>query len=179
MANGSVNLALESRTDGAAPNGEGQGAPVEGASLAHYGEITRLIERLHRRYLDVIRLQLSQGGLDDINAVQALLLMNVADAEVSIRELVDRGYYIGSNVTYNVRHLVEAGYATQSRSERDRRSVKIRLTDKGLEVCAVLNEMEQKHMHAMVHVGKSDEDLVAARDALRGLERVWSDSIQF
>ncbi len=172
MANGSVNLVLDS---GAAA---GQGAQA-GAGLAHYGEITRLIERLHRRYLDVIRLQLSQAGLDDINAVQALLLMNVADAEVSIRELVDRGYYIGSNVTYNVRHLVEAGYATQSRSERDRRSVKIRLTDKGLNVCKVLNEMEQKHIKGMEHVGTSDADLIAARDALRGVERVWSDSIQF
>jgi len=79
-------------------------------TTASHGDITRLIERLHRRYLDVIRYELSQLGIDDINAVQALLLMNVQNSEVSIRELVDRGYYIGSNVTYNVRHLVETGY---------------------------------------------------------------------
>ena len=170
MANGSAGLALDARSN------EGG---AEGPSPVHYGEITRLVERLHRRYLDVIRLQLSQSALDDINSVQALLLMNVGGAEVSIRELVDRGYYIGSNVTYNVRHLVEAGYATQSRSERDRRSVKIRLTDKGLDVCRVLNEMEAKHLRAMAHVGQNDAQLTAARDALRGLERVWSDSIQF
>ncbi len=175
MSNGLAGLAVDpiALGDGAAEN---TGA---GLSPAHYSEITRLVERLHRRYLDVIRLQLSQAGLDDINAVQAMLLMNVGDAEVSIRELVDRGYYIGSNVTYNVRHLVEAGYATQSRSERDRRSVKIRLTESGLKVCKVLNEMEAKHMLAMSHVGQNDAAIVAARDALRGLERVWSDSIQF
>ena len=86
-------------------------------TAASYGDITRLIERLHRRYLDVIRYELSQLGIDDINAVQALLLMNVQASEVSIRELVDRGYYIGSNVTYNVRHLVETGYLDQERSE--------------------------------------------------------------
>lgn len=171
MAQVSAGLALDATANGGS---------VDGAlNPVHYGEITRLVERLHRRYLDVIRLQLSEAGLDDINAVQALLLMNVGDAEVSIRELVDRGYYIGSNVTYNVRHLVEAGYATQSRSERDRRSVKIRLTERGLEVCGVLNDMEARHMKAMAHVGQDDAALAAARDALRGLERVWSDSIQF
>ncbi len=79
-------------------------------TTASHGDITRLIERLNRRYLDVIRYELSQLGIDDINGVQALLLMNVQNSEFSIRDLVDRDCYIGSNVTYNVRHLVETGY---------------------------------------------------------------------
>ena len=141
-----------------------------------YGEITRLVERLHRRYLDVIRYELSKLGIDDINAVQALLLMNVQDTEVSIRELVDRGYYIGSNVTYNVRHLVDTGYLMQNRSERDRRSVRIHATEKGRELCEGLREMEMRHASS-INVGP--EDIESARNYLRGLERVWSDSIQF
>jgi DNA-binding MarR family transcriptional regulator len=141
-----------------------------------YGEITRLVERLHRRYLDVIRYELSKLGTDDINAVQALLLMNVQDTEVSIRELVDRGYYIGSNVTYNVRHLVDCGYLMQNRSERDRRSVRIHATEKGRELCRGLREMEMRHASA---ISVEPENVDAARDYLRGLERVWSDSIQF
>lgn len=145
-------------------------------AIATYGDITRLIERLHRRYLDVIRYELSQLGIDDINAVQALLLMNVQDAEVSIRELVDRGYYIGSNVTYNVRHLVDTGYLDQERSERDRRSVRIKATGKGAELCAKLVEMERRHAAALED---QTQDYNAAWALLRGLERVWSDSIHF
>ena len=145
-------------------------------TAASYGDITRLIERLHRRYLDVIRYELSQLGIDDINAVQALLLMNVQASEVSIRELVDRGYYIGSNVTYNIRHLVETGYLDQERSERDRRSVRIRATEKGTTLCASLVEMESRHAGAL---NAEDENLGAAWSLLRGFERVWSDDIQF
>jgi DNA-binding MarR family transcriptional regulator len=131
---------------------------------------------LHRRYLDVIRYELSRLGIDEVNAVQALLLMNVQDAEVSIRELVDRGYYIGSNVTYNVRHLVDLGYLEQHRSERDRRSVKIKLTDRGMQLCTALTEMEIRHAEAL---NAEPIPIEAARELLRGLERVWSDSIQY
>lgn len=141
-----------------------------------YSDITRLIERLHRRYLDVIRYELSRLGIDEVNAVQALLLMNVQDAEVSIRELVDRGYYIGSNVTYNVRHLVDLGYLVQHRSERDRRSVKIKLTEQGLQLCNALTEMETRHAESL---NSEPVPIEAARELLRGLERVWSDSIQY
>ncbi len=141
-----------------------------------YGEITRLVERLHRRYLDTIRYELSKLGIDDINAVQALLLMNVQDSEVSIRELIDRGYYIGSNVTYNVRHLVDTGYLMQNRSERDQRSVRIHATEKGRELCQGLREMEMRHASS---INVEPGDIESARNYLRGLERVWSDSIQF
>ncbi len=144
-----------------------------------YGEITRLVERLHRRYLDVIRYELSKLGIDDINAVQALLLMNVQDTEVSIHELVDRGYYIGSNVTYNVRHLVERGYLEQTRSERDRRSVKIKLSEAGLALCGKLAEMEARHAKALTDLSSSNLDPECARSLLRAMERVWSDSIQY
>ncbi|MHA1566959.1 MAG: MarR family winged helix-turn-helix transcriptional regulator [Alphaproteobacteria bacterium] len=170
MNNLSLNLAAET----GAPGQDSGGIPI-----AAFSDITRLIERLHRRYLDVIRLELSKRGLDDINAVQAVLLTNVKDAEVSIRELVDRGYYIGSNVTYNVRHLVQCGYVLQSRSERDRRSVKIKLTESGLEVCKLLGEMEQRHADAMGDTGRQLSEVETARNTLRALERVWSDSIQY
>ena len=119
-----------------------------------YSDITRLIERLHRRYLDVIRYELSRLGIDEVNAVQALLLMNVQDAEVSIRELVDRGYYIGSNVTYNVRHLVDLGYLEQHRSERDRRSVKIKLTEQGMQLCTALTENIKVIWKVILHLIK-------------------------
>ncbi len=140
-----------------------------------YGEITSLVERLHRRYLDTIRCELNRLGIDDINAVQALLLMNVQDSEVSIRALVDRGYHIGSNVTHNVRHLVDTGYLIQNRSERDQRLVCIHATEKGRELCQGLREMEMRHASS---INVEPGDIESARNYLRGLERIWSDSIQ-
>ena len=133
---------------------------------------------MHRRYLDIIRNELSQLTVDYINAVQALLLTNIQGAEVSIRELVDRGYYIGSNVTYNVRHLVETGYLEQNRSESDRRSVRIRLTAKGHDFCAGLAAMEARHageLDSHAEAGSAD----AAIGFLRVLERIWSDSLDY
>ena len=139
-----------------------------------YGEINRFVERLHRHYLDVIRYELSKLGIDDINAVQALLLMNVQDTEISIRELVDRGYYIGSSLTYHVRHLVDSGYLMQNWAKHDRRSMRIHATEKGRELCQGLRKMEMRHASS---VGSAD--IVSVRNYLRGLKRVWSDSIQF
>ena len=49
-----------------------------------YVDITRLIERLHRRFLDVVRFELKRLGIDDINAVQALILTNVQDQEIAV-----------------------------------------------------------------------------------------------
>ncbi|MEE8276510.1 MAG: MarR family transcriptional regulator [Alphaproteobacteria bacterium] len=143
-----------------------------------YSEVTRLIERLHRRYLDVIRFELSKLGVEEVNAVQALLLMNVQHSEMTIRELVERGYHVGSNVTYNVRQLVDAGYVEQHRSERDRRSVKLKLTQKGLDLCSRLSEMESRHGESLLKLdGGNESD--KGRDLLRALERVWSDYIQY
>ncbi len=104
------------------------------------------------------------------------ILTSSRASEVSIRELVDRGYYIGSNVTYNVRHLVDTGYLMQNRSERDQRSVRIHATEKGRELCQGLREMEMRHASS---INVESEDADSARNYLRGLERVWSDSIQF
>src|SRR3546814_848402 len=103
-------------------------------------------------------------------------MMNVRDSGVSVRELGDRGYYNGSNVTYNVRHLVDMGYLDQERSERDRRSVRIRSTGKGRELCLLLADMERRYAEAL---GGLVPDTDAARAMLRGLERVWSDAIHF
>ncbi len=110
--------------------------------------------------------------------MQALLLTNIQGAEVSIRELVDRGYYIGSSVTYNVRHLVETGYLEQNRSESDRRSVRIRLTPEGHDFCAGLANGESRHVEELErHTEAGSAGADAAIGFLHVLERVWSDSL--
>ncbi|HSD34290.1 MAG TPA: winged helix DNA-binding protein [Alphaproteobacteria bacterium] len=144
-----------------------------------YVDITRLIERLHRRFLDVVRFELKRLGIDDINAVQALILTNVQDQEIAVRDLAEKGYYTGSNITYNLKQLLDGGYVIQERSPRDRRSVLIRLTDKGLALCQHLRELDDRLALAYSEGDGANVDIASARLALRQLERLWSDYIQY
>ncbi|HOT83197.1 MAG TPA: MarR family transcriptional regulator, partial [Candidatus Defluviicoccus seviourii] len=109
-----------------------------------YLEFTRLIERLHRRFLDLLRAELNHLSIRDINSVQALLLANIGEEQIAIRDLVERGYYQGSNVSYNIKKLAEMGYLEQERSAHDRRSVSIRLTTKAMNVVERIRELEQR-----------------------------------
>src|SRR3989337_1267228 len=105
----------------------------------------KLVERLHRLLLDVIKDEFERLGRSDVNSVQALLLYNIGDAELTAGELSSRGYYLGSNVSYNLKKLVDAGYIHHQRSKTDRRSVRVSLTDKGQEVCTVVNGLYHRH----------------------------------
>ena len=144
-----------------------------------YLELTRLIERLHRRFLDVLRAELNRLGVKNINAVQALLLANISDEEIVIRDLVERGYYQGSNVSYNIKKLTDLGYLEQERSAHDRRSVRIRLTDNALEVVRSVRALEDKHAATLAEQGLAGEELEAIGRSLRHVERVWDDYIHY
>jgi DNA-binding MarR family transcriptional regulator len=140
----------------------------------------KLIERLHRLLLDVIKDEFERLGRTDVNSVQALLLFNIGDAELTAGELTSRGYYLGSNVSYNLKKLVEAGYINHQRSNTDRRSVRVRLTDEGLEVCRVVNALYQRQLKSLQQVGGIDaKDLEALNRSLIRLERFWSDQIRY
>ncbi len=144
-----------------------------------YLELTRLIERLHRRFLDVLRAELTRLGVKNINGVQALLLANIGEEEIVIRDLVDRGYYQGSNVSYNVKKLVEMGYLEQERSAHDRRSVSIRLTEKAKEIVHCIRDLEDRQASALAEHEIGREDVESACRAMRRLERTWTDYIHY
>jgi DNA-binding MarR family transcriptional regulator len=140
----------------------------------------KLIERLHRLLLDVIKDEFERLGRVDVNSVQALLLYNIGDAELTAGELTSRGYYLGSNVSYNLKKLVDAGYINHQRSTTDRRSVRVRLTDKGLEVCRVVNDLYQRQLKSLQQVGGvANDDLETLNKALIRLERFWTDQIRY
>nr|WP_322895237.1 MULTISPECIES: MarR family transcriptional regulator [unclassified Yoonia] len=148
--------------------------------MASYLEVLTLVERLHRLMLDVIKDEFERLGLLDINAVQALLLFNVGENEVTAGELKTRGYYQGSNVSYNLKKLVDLGYMHHERSEIDRRSVRVRLTAKGRNVRQIMTELFATHADGLVdrqvltHAGL--EDITAA---LRRVERYWTEQIRY
>ena len=145
-----------------------------------YLEALTYVERLHRRLLDVIKDELDRTDCTEINSVQALLLFNIGDSEMTAGELRTRGHYLGSNVSYNLKKLVEAGYIHHQRSRSDRRSVRVRLTDKVRAICASINELYNKHCGMLVGVGDiSAEELRQTNATLFKLERFWTDQIRY
>lgn len=139
-----------------------------------YLEIIALIEQLHRSFLEVVKVELDEFGVRDINNVQGLMLFNIGDAEMTVGELTLRGCYLGSNVSYNVKKLVENGYLRQQRSVHDRRSIRVRLTAKGARLRDRLDAMHRRHTEVLNQTGITDEDLVATTMRLRRIEQFWT-----
>jgi DNA-binding MarR family transcriptional regulator len=156
-------------------------APVTGADLKPlYLEALTLVERLHRRLLDVIKDEFDRSSRSDVNAVQALLLFNIGDSELTAGELRTRGYYLGSNVSYNLKKLVEMGYIHHQRSRMDRRSVRVSLTEKGREVAEVVGTLYDRHVRSIDQVGGIDaDDFHTLNRSLQRLERFWTDQILY
>ena len=103
----------------------------DGNTKQRYLECLNLVERLHRQLLDVIKDELERVNQPEVNSVQALLLFNIGEQELTAGELRTRGHYLGSNVSYNLKKLVEGGYINHVRSDADRRTVRVSLTEKG------------------------------------------------
>jgi DNA-binding MarR family transcriptional regulator len=131
-------------------------------------------ERLHRQFLEVIQLELDRLCVRDINNIRALTLLNIGDAEMTASELLWRGCYLGSNVSYNLKKLTEAGYVIQERSKDDGRVIMVRNSEKGMALCGVLREMNERHIAAFSHEACKEEDLISCRQTLRTLHRFLS-----
>ena len=159
--------------------------PSPAGAKASYLEALLLIERLHRRFLDVIKLELERVGVKDVNNVQALILYNIGDGEMTVGELTSRGYYLGSNVSYNLKKLVENGYLVQERSSFDRRSVRVRLSTKELGLYGQIDDLYERHVAAIdAFEARGDNGIAAAElaaliEALHNLERFWTDQVRF
>lgn len=145
-----------------------------------YLQLLHLVERLHRQLLDVIKDELERLGQTDINSVQALLLYNIGDAELTPGELRSRGHYLGSNVSYNLKQLVEKGYIRDERSSTDRRSKRVSLTETGLEVRDSLSALFARQLQSVEQVGGVNLRLMDdTNKTLQRLERFWADQVRF
>jgi DNA-binding MarR family transcriptional regulator len=138
-----------------------------------------LIERLHRRFLDVIKTELDRLGIEDINNVQTLILSNISSEQLTVGELTARGYYLGSNVSYNVKKLVENGYLNQERSPHDKRMTRVRVSGKGLELCTRIDELYQINASELEREVINREQLGSTNQVLNALERYWSNYITY
>ncbi len=144
-----------------------------------YLDTIRLIERLHRRFLDVIKTELDRLGVEDINNVQTLILFNINEEQLTVGELTARGYYLGSNVSYNVKKLAENGYLQQERSPHDRRMTRVRLSDKGLELTQKIDQLYQRNADDLADGVASEEQLGEINGTLMAIERYWSSYISY
>jgi DNA-binding MarR family transcriptional regulator len=145
-----------------------------------YRNTVILIEGLHRRLLEVIKDEFERRGRADINSVQAFLIYNIGEQEITAGELRTRGYYLGSNVSYNLKKLVDLGFLDHQRWLGDRRSVHIKLTKKGYEVRDIVAAPYHKHITTVEQVGGIDcEEFYTLTKSLRRLERFWTDQILY
>ena len=156
------------------------GGLAEKGFMTQYLEALSLVERLHRLLLDVIKDEFERLGILEINSVQALLLFNVGENEVTAGELKSRGYYQGSNVSYTLKKLVDAGYMHHQRCEIDRRSVRVRLTERGRHVQQIVEELFLRHAEGLESRAVLDMNgIEEINTALRRVERYWSDQIRY
>lgn len=139
-----------------------------------YYDTVQLIERMHRHFLDVLKIEIEKQGVQDINNVQALILFNIGGDELTVGELTVRGYYLGSNVSYNVKKMVEAGYLKQERSQHDRRSVRVCLSDKGKVLKDKITAIFDRHTKELKSVELDEEKLQLINERMRLLERFWA-----
>ncbi|MEZ0168729.1 MarR family transcriptional regulator [Microvirga sp. TS319] len=142
-------------------------------------EIVRVIERLHRRSLDLIRADLLQAGIDELSPSQVMMLFTIGRSELSVRDLIERGYYLGSNASYSLKRLVETAYVIRTASERDRRSARIRLSEKGRQLCDRIRQMDRTYHKLVTRDEDEVRDLEVTFRTLRRFEQVWSNAVRY
>jgi len=144
-----------------------------------YYDAIQMIERLHRHFLDVLKVELDRRGVQDINNVQSMILYNIGDEEMTVGELTIRGYYLGSNVSYNVKKMVENGYLVQERSIHDKRSIRVKLSDKGTALRNMITEMFLRHEKKLGGTELTADRLNAMNNTMRMIERFWAGQSNF
>jgi len=145
----------------------------EGVMKHAYFEAVMLVERLHRLFLEAVKYELEMMKIDDINNVQCMILYNIGSGQLSVGELTNRGYYLGSNVSYNLRKMVQSEYVIQEQAPHDKRSSRIRLSPKGVDLYGKLDGIIEKHAQDLEKLDFKPEDLKVLVKWLHQLEDYW------
>lgn len=149
-----------------------------GTSLQHL-DLARYVERVHRRYLDLLRAEMVRLAIDDVSPVQVLMMFTIGDGELTVRDLLERGNYLGSNASYNLKRLWEAGYIVRESSSRDRRSAYISLTDKGHRLCETIRTVDRGYQDLLVRNAEEQRDLETTIRTLRRVEIMLMTAMRY
>ncbi|WP_245518119.1 MULTISPECIES: MarR family transcriptional regulator [Azorhizobium] len=161
------------------PSETGAAAPATATDAVTHLELVRVIERVHRRYFDLLRVELTRLGVDDISPSQVMLLFTIGEDELSVRDLLERGHYLGSNASYNLKQLLEANYIVRAASARDRRSARIRLDAKGRNLCNLIRSVDETYHRLVARDAEETRELGIAFAMLRRLEFVWTNALRY
>lgn len=153
--------------------------PAEDMSHVSHLDLLRVVERVHRRYLDLFRLDLGRLGVDELSPSQVMMLFTIGTDELTVRDLIDRGYYLGSNASYNLKRLLETGHIDRTASERDRRSARIRLSEKGRQLCEAVRKMDDSYYRLVARTSEEKRELEIAFKTLQRLEQVWTGALRY
>jgi len=143
--------------------------------LNSYLNVIQLLPRIHRLFMDMIKIDLQELDIHDINNVQSIMLFHIGDTELTMGELTSRGVYIGSNLAYNVKKMVESGYLTQEHSLYDRRVSYVCLTEKGRKLREELTMVHRRRIDLPPQGALSSDDLQTATSVLRLLDQFLTD----
>ncbi|NIX78353.1 MarR family transcriptional regulator [Microvirga terricola] len=152
---------------------------AEDMSPVSHLDLLRVVERVHRRYLDLFRLDLGRLGVDELSPSQVMMLFTIGADELTVRDLIDRGYYLGSNASYNLKRLLETGHIDRTASERDRRSARIRLSEKGRKLCEAVRKMDDSYYRLVARNAEEKRELEIAFKTLQRLEQVWTGALRY
>jgi DNA-binding MarR family transcriptional regulator len=132
-------------------------------------------ERLHKLFLAIIKRELERLNVSDINSAQALTIVNIGNNTVTIGELTSKGYYTGSNASYNVKRMTANGYLVQEPSERDKRACYISLTQKGLELYNKLETSLKKYSNIFKRKdSETDGDCIEkCIENMKRIDKAW------
>ena len=140
-----------------------------------YLETILLIERLHRRFLDVIKSELDRLHFDDVNNVQTLILYNIGADQLTVGELTNRGYYLGTNVSYNVKNLVQSGYLIQEKAPHDKRSTRVKLSEKDAALVQKMDALIERNVEELNKQNPGLAELAETNKSMHRLERFWTE----
>ncbi|MDR1267523.1 MAG: MarR family transcriptional regulator [Holosporales bacterium] len=140
-----------------------------------YLDMVSSIERTHRLFLEVVKNELDRLGVYDINNVQALVLYYIGKSQLTVSELMSRGYYLGSNVSYNLRKMVQGGYVEQTTSVHDRRATIIKLTARGLDFYKKFDAALNRQVDLLREKGVQEVSLKEAAGPLLQVESLWTE----
>jgi len=144
-----------------------------------YFELARLMERASRRFSGLIRAELTKLRVDDVGPAQAMILLAIGDSELSVAELLERGHYVGSNVSYYLKQLADGDYIDRVASQRDKRSARIKLTEKGRQLRANLRDAAMAYERAVKRGDQDQRMLETAFQTLHELELAWANASRF
>jgi DNA-binding MarR family transcriptional regulator len=152
--------------------------PAHTVVVTHF-ELARMIERVNRRFASLLRTEMAKLGIDDVGPAQAMVLLAIGDVELSVGELLDRGHYVGSNISYYLKQLADGGYIDRVASQRDKRSARIRVTEKGEQLCANLRDAGGAYNRILARDADDLRNLEIAFQTLHRLELVWGNAARY